>query len=218
MKDWAPDHPKAKLMARKRAAILQAARDVFLRQGYEGASMEAIAAAADVSIMTLYRHAESKEDLFAAVISGACDPSDEAEQAEMAALMKKPLHEILVFTGVMFQQRLASPETTALLRAVMAESQRFPELAETAYRGLVGYIENMVESLLAAKDETKGLGAAARRNLATAFVDRLFGADMLRVLLGIGGSSATDQRRRADRAAAETMAAIASARSQVAAN
>ena len=44
MKDWPTDHPKAKLMARKRAAILDAAREAFLRDGYEGTSMEEIAA------------------------------------------------------------------------------------------------------------------------------------------------------------------------------
>ena len=141
MKDWAADHPKAKLMARKRAAILEAAREMFLRLGYEGTSMEAIAASAGVSIMTLYRHAERKDDLFAAVISSACDPSDEAEQAEMAAVMKKPLGEVLAISGVMFQERLGSAETAALLRVVMAESRHFPELAEKAYRGLVGHME-----------------------------------------------------------------------------
>src|SRR5690349_15571641 len=69
VKDWAPDHPKAKLMARKRAAIVDAAREAFVRDGYGGASMERIAKDAGVSIMTLYRHAEGKDDLFSAVIA-----------------------------------------------------------------------------------------------------------------------------------------------------
>jgi TetR/AcrR family transcriptional repressor of mexJK operon len=214
MKAWAADHPKAKLMAKKRAAILTAARETFLRLGYEGASMEAIAARADVSIMTLYRHAESKEELFAAVISGACDPSDEAEQAEIAAAMKMPLREILAGYGVMFQAKLTSPDTTALLRAVMAESVRFPELAETAYRSLVGFHEGIVEDIFAHKDETARLKQAVRRRLSAAFVDRLFGADMLRVLLGIGAASPANRRARAERAADETMAAIASLRAE----
>jgi TetR/AcrR family transcriptional repressor of mexJK operon len=208
VKDWTPDHPKAKLMARKRAAILAAAREVFLRLGYEGASMEAIAAAADVSIMTLYRHAESKEDLFAAVISMACDPSHEAE---WNAVMKMPLRDILVVSGMFVQEKLANPATTALLRVVVAESTRFPELAETAYRGFVGHHEKMIEDLLEQKDEARGLGTAARRKLSVAFVDRLFGADMLRTLLGLNGTSTAEHRKRAERAAAETMAALAAA-------
>jgi TetR/AcrR family transcriptional repressor of mexJK operon len=211
MKDWSDDHPKAKLMARKRAAILAAARDAFLKLGYEGTSMEGIAAAADVSIMTLYRHAESKNDLFASVIASACDPNDAEEMAEFAKLLKRPLHEVLVTTGLMAQQRLADPETVALLRAVMAETARFPELAETAYRGFVGHLEGMIEHVLAEREESAGLSKAERRKLAGTFIDRLFGSDMLRVLLGLSGVSPTEQRRRAERARDEVMAAVARA-------
>ena len=89
MREWSPDHPKAKLMARKRAAILASARDAFLRQGFEGTSMEGIAAQADVSTMTLYRHVRSKDDLFAAVIADACDPDDATEQAEVEHLLQQ---------------------------------------------------------------------------------------------------------------------------------
>ena len=60
MRSWSSEHPKAKLIARKRSAILAAARDAFLSCGFEGASMESIAGSAGVSIMTLYRHARSR--------------------------------------------------------------------------------------------------------------------------------------------------------------
>ena len=201
MKDWAPDHPKAKLMEKKRAAILDAARTVFLRDGYEGASMESIAVAADVSIMTLYRHSESKDDLFAAVIASACDPSDEAEMDEWMKLMQRPLREVLVTTGVMFQERMGSADTAALLRTVMGEVGRFPHLAETAYRGFIGHGEEMIDGVLGIKDETKAMSKAARHKLAVTFIDQLVGADMLRVLLGMGGVSKGDYRKRAERAA-----------------
>jgi TetR/AcrR family transcriptional repressor of mexJK operon len=205
MKDWAADHPKAKLMARKRAAILEAAKDIFLEQGFEGASMESIAAAADVSIMTLYRHAESKDDLFAAVIASACDPNDEAEQAQFVELMKRPLADVLVEVGMIAQQRLADPVTVALMRAVMAETARFPQLGETAYRGFVGHLEMFATIVLAEKPESRDLGEAEHRRLGALFIDRLFGADMLRVLLGLGGVAPADWRQRAIRARDEVM-------------
>lgn len=205
MKDWAVDHPKAKLMARKRAAILAAAKDIFLEQGFEGASMESIAAAADVSIMTLYRHAESKDDLFAAVIASACDPDDEEEQAGFIELMKRPLAEVLVEVGMIAQQRLANPETVALMRAVMAETTRFPQLGETAYSGFVGHLEQFAEVVLAGKPESHDLGMAEHKRLGALFIDRLFGADMLRVLLGLGGVSPAEWRQRAIRARDEVM-------------
>ena len=205
MKDWAADHPKAKLMARKRTAILSAAKDIFLEQGFEGASMESIAAAADVSIMTLYRHAESKDDLFAAVIASACDPNDEEEQAGFIELMKRPLADVMVEVGMIAQARLANPETVALMRAVMAETTRFPQLGETAYSGFVGHLEQFAEVVLAEKPESRDLGTAEHKRLGALFIDRLFGADMLRVLLGLGGVSPADWRQRAIRARDEVM-------------
>jgi TetR/AcrR family transcriptional repressor of mexJK operon len=208
MKDWAVDHPKAKLMARKRAAILAAAKDIFLASGYEGASMEAIAAAADVSIMTLYRHAESKDDLFAAIIASACDPNGEAEQAEHHRLMRMPLPETLAGVGLVAQQRLADPQTVSLLRAVMAEVARFPGLAETAYQSFVGHQEQWVAFILASKDESRHLDDAERQRLAHLFIDRLFGSDILRVLLGLAGVTPSQQRERAERARDEVMRQI----------
>ena len=140
MKDWPAEHPKAKLMARKRAQILAAAREAFLRLGYEGSSMEAIAAGADVSIMTLYRHAESKDDLFAAVIASACDPNDPAEQAQFARLMNKPFGEMLVALGMISQHRLAAPETVALMRVVMSETARHA-LPTSKYKRLYASVD-----------------------------------------------------------------------------
>ena len=59
------------------------------------------------------------------------------------------------------------------------------------------------------KDEGRRLGKPARRRLAALFVDRLFGADMLRVLLGLSGLSAAEQKQRAERARDEVLAALA---------
>jgi AcrR family transcriptional regulator len=54
------------------ARILLAARDVFAEHGYE-ASMEQIAARAEVGIGTLYRRFPNKADLCAAVVDAATD-------------------------------------------------------------------------------------------------------------------------------------------------
>ncbi|KAF1697194.1 TetR family transcriptional regulator [Pseudoxanthomonas jiangsuensis] len=56
----------------KRASILDAAKRLFLEQGYQGVSMDQIAAAAGVSKLTVYSHFGDKETLFAEVISAKC--------------------------------------------------------------------------------------------------------------------------------------------------
>lgn len=209
MKDWASDHPKAKLMARKRAAIVDAAREAFLRDGYGGASMERIAKDAGVSIMTLYRHAEGKDDLFSAVIAQACHPADQAEQARIDESLQKPLSEILVFIGVMFQERIASPATTSLFRAVMVETPRFPHLADIAYRGLIGAHADALDAFLGQRDEAAALDPRQREKLSTAFLDRLVGLDSFRILLGLEGATDVERLDRAKLAAAELITALA---------
>jgi AcrR family transcriptional regulator len=52
----------------RRATLLDAARDVFGREGYHAASMDAVARAAGVTKPTLYDHFPSKRDLYLALI------------------------------------------------------------------------------------------------------------------------------------------------------
>lgn len=208
MKEWAAGHPKAKIMARKRALILDAAHDAFLRDGYGGTSMEGIAASAGVSIMTLYRHAESKDDLFAAVIARACHPDDQSHQARIEEARLMPLGDVLVFVGMIIQKRIASPTTTTLFRAVMVETRRFPHLADMAYQGLIVSHKTALELFLADRAETKYIDADKRRELSAGFLDRLVGLDVLRALLGLNVASEEEQLERAHRAAADLLGAI----------
>ena len=52
----------------KRQAILDAARQMFTAQGFDGASMDQIAAEAGVSKLTVYSHFGDKETLFGEVV------------------------------------------------------------------------------------------------------------------------------------------------------
>jgi hypothetical protein len=122
--------------------------------------------------------------------------------------MKKPFGEVLVALGMIVQHRLAAPETVALMRVVMSETARFPELGDLAYRGFVGNLEQMMVMVFGAREESAGLSPQTRKRLASLFLDRLVGADMLRILLGLSGMSAHDQKLRAERARDETLTAI----------
>ena len=56
---------------RKRQAILHVGRRLFLQKGYAGTSMDEVAAAADVSKVTIYKYFSDKQTLFAAVVTDA---------------------------------------------------------------------------------------------------------------------------------------------------
>lgn len=56
----------------KRERILQAAKSLFLQCGYDGCSMNKIAAVAGVSKLTVYNHFQDKDSLFVCAIESAC--------------------------------------------------------------------------------------------------------------------------------------------------
>ncbi len=60
---WTPERRRA----RTREALVDAARAVFARKGFEGASLDEIAETAGYTRGAIYKHFESKEDLLLAV-------------------------------------------------------------------------------------------------------------------------------------------------------
>jgi AcrR family transcriptional regulator len=66
--DGAPAKREQK-KALQRRKILDAAREVFFRDGFVNANLDEVAALAEVAKGTLYRHFDSKADLYVAVLS-----------------------------------------------------------------------------------------------------------------------------------------------------
>src|ERR1700681_4213355 len=62
--------------ARKRAAILEAAQQVFFANGFVGASMDQVAATAAVSKQTVYKHFSNKGALFREVVTNVVRARD----------------------------------------------------------------------------------------------------------------------------------------------
>jgi TetR/AcrR family transcriptional regulator len=70
-----PERRPRRSSAERRDEILDAARHVFLKSGYAGATVREIAAAADVNDAVLYRYFNTKEQLFEEAVAG---PLEEA--------------------------------------------------------------------------------------------------------------------------------------------
>jgi AcrR family transcriptional regulator len=135
MRTWTTDDPKAGLMARKRDVIINAALAAFLEEGYAGSSVNRIAEDAGVSIKTLYRHFDNKDDLFVAVIQTACQANAGAEEPTWLDL---PPFEGLTQAGIEHLPFVLSTEQLALYRVVTQEAQRFPELGQRYHSEVVG--------------------------------------------------------------------------------
>ena len=182
----------------KRRAILQAGRAVFLKHGFGGTSMDAVAAAARVSKMTVYRHFGSKEDLFAGVITELCEQivADELE----AMLQRDPPQALRAFAEKMIAIVFAA-ETVELHRIVVAESRRFPRLGRYFYANGPEACIAMLTAYFKRNRNDPGFRIRDPRRAAEEFLELLRGYAHLRALLGMEkGPSAREIDARIDSA------------------
>jgi TetR/AcrR family transcriptional regulator, regulator of autoinduction and epiphytic fitness len=135
---------RQRVSARKRNAILDAAVEVFLRDGYERASMDEIARRASVSTATLYKHASGKSQLFGSILARAWDVGDAAADESLRARLNGSPRQALLAIGEHYARSLTNPKVVQLFRAVMAEFHRFPELGGDLYsRAKLPYLQRI---------------------------------------------------------------------------
>ena len=119
----------------QRARILQAAEQVFVRDGYGEATIEAVAHACGMAKKTLYKHYTDKAALFAGLI--ADPPAPPAGRAGPAGPPESLEAEFRALLGAMTDFVL-SPRQINLSRLVISEARKHPELAERFYATCVG--------------------------------------------------------------------------------
>ncbi len=116
------------------AAIRDAAAALFLERGYQGTSMDDIAAAARVSKQTIYTHFADKESLLAGLVLANADRV-EAFLATMTSVVggADDVEIALQELARLYLHFVIRPEVLKMRRLVLAEAGRFPELARTYY-------------------------------------------------------------------------------------
>jgi AcrR family transcriptional regulator len=131
------DNSKATMIAEKDRQIVLSAREHFLRDGFAGASMDAIAGSAGVSVKTIYSHFANKDELFSQVMVAACTnhllswelPPEEA-LAQQFTWFGEATQPGLMRAGIEYLRHLLSEEQLALYRVVTRDADRFPELGQ----------------------------------------------------------------------------------------
>ncbi len=208
---WSADNPKAALMARKRAVIVGAALEAFLRLGYAEASVNQIAAAAGVSIKTLYRHFESKDELFSAVMQAACGRSGKAdspaeEAAEpLPAWYDLPPDAAFPQAGEAYLSHALSVEQLALYRGVTRDAHRFPELGRRYQQEVVGRRDAVFGGYLERWAAPRGWTVRDPRRAAQAFAGLLKAGLFDEALQGSGTPSPATIAERAGQAARDML-------------
>lgn len=134
----------------KRERLLQAAGQLFARDGLE-APMPAVAAAAGAGVGSVYRQFPSKEDLLAALVAQRLETAIEEIEAVLARREEPwPALELLLWT---FAERQGSDDVAAEAMAAVFEH---PQVAERHAR-----VDGALERLLSAARAEGSLRADA---------------------------------------------------------
>jgi len=116
---------------RKYDQVIAGARDVFLAQGFEGASVDLIAREAGVSKATLYSYFPDKRILFIEVAKEEC--ASQAKRALELDAADVPVREMLTTVSYKMMEFLTSNFAQRIFKICVAESDRFPELGREFY-------------------------------------------------------------------------------------
>jgi AcrR family transcriptional regulator len=136
----------------KRRQIIEGARELFLAQGFDAASMGQIARAAGVSKGTLYVYFENKESLFEAIVED--ERRAQAEQVFSLDSEDQDVGAVLARLGAAYVRFLARPAAVSAIRTVIAIAERMPEIGRKFYEfgpqcgiaKLAKYLEDQVKA------------------------------------------------------------------------
>jgi len=192
-----PVTPNSMRGRRRLARILEAATQLFLRDGYAATSIEAVLDASGGSKATLYSYFSTKDDLFRAVIQEAI----RTQRQPTLELHGNPKSALVDFIVQAFEI-MSSPRHRALLRVVVAERERFPDLARLYYEEWPLRNRRLLTSFFAELEQRNVLPAGGAESASDHFVGLITHPWLLESLL-FGGDrlpSVDMMRAKAERA------------------
>ena len=138
--------PLTKRGHKRRQALLDAATDIFLEQGYAGTTLDMIIAHAGGSRRSLYDYFGDKEGLFAAVITYHANKLvEDIRRIDVEGL---PAREGLTLLASAFVESLIAPVHLALYRLLITESPSHPALGKTIYQVGPGLLLEQLDQYL----------------------------------------------------------------------
>ena len=183
-----PGRPPKDLAGDVKARILDAAQRVFLKRGYQSASLDEIAETAPASKPTIYAHFPGKEALFEAVVARVIEGLTNFEGFEPKG---RSVQDKLASLGIEVVDRFIE-DTIGVTRATIAEAERFPALSRHVHEAGRDRAAAAVSHVL--NDATNPVSRASKgpfgpkRSLATAqiFMDLILLPMLMRALMGEG--------------------------------
>ena len=168
--------PQLIVKGRKFEQVLEGARTVFLRDGFERASVDEIAREAAVSKATLYAYFPDKRLLFMEIALGEC--RRQADEAGEMLDFSLPVADILHLAAEKLVAFLVSDFGQRIYRIAVAEAENFPALAHEFYHSGPKLVQDRIAECLRCAVDRQEL-AIDDIDLAAAQFAQLCKADLL---------------------------------------
>ena len=131
---------------RKWNQVLEGARTVFMRDGFEGASVDDIVREAGVSKATLYSYFPDKRLLFLEVAKIECNAQSNAAISSIES--SGDIREALTTAAQRMIRFFTSDVGLQVYRIVVGESQRFPEVGREFYASGPAVVREILRNFL----------------------------------------------------------------------
>lgn len=174
----------------KREAVIAAARRLFTQETFDRVSVDAVAAAAGVSKVTIYSHFPNKEALFVAAISASCD--NVFAKVDLGAGDVGPIEDVLFRLGCEFLAMIFDPEVDRLHAVILSEGPHRPELPQMFYDSVVQRSTAMFAGYLKAQSDRGVLKIDDAYMAAVQFLAMVQGEFRYRVELGLPAARAEE--------------------------
>lgn len=155
--------------------ILAAAREQFATNGYEGASIRAIASAAEVDPALVHHYFGTKEKLFVAVVAPPADPDELIPQVVTGDVDHLGERVVRMFLTVL-ESPATGPGFRALLRGALANDLSARLLREFFTRQVVRRLTAALDGVVPAAEMPARAGLVA---------SQIFGMVLMRYLIGL---------------------------------
>jgi TetR/AcrR family transcriptional repressor of mexJK operon len=169
----------------KRAAIFEAAKRLFPLHGYDGVSMDAIAAEAGVSKLTVYSHFKDKDALFSETVRAKCE--EQLPPSLFLADLKGPLRRQLRSIARGFFDLIMSPEAIAMHRMIHAQASQNQHLARMFWEAGPQRVQDGFAEFLRAEVDAGQLEISDLRRAASQFFCLLKGEPHALRMCGCSG-------------------------------
>lgn len=167
----------------KRAAILDAAKRLFTHTGFDGTSMDQIAAEAGVSKLTVYSHFGDKESLFSAAIRAKCE--EQMPSTLFLSGLEGSLREQLTAIARAFLSLITSEEAIAMHRMMMAPGTGDSNVRELFWQAGPQAVKDALTEFLRARVARGELAIADLPRTASQFLTLVKGEIHMQLLCGM---------------------------------